>query len=97
MPPRQRVQNNPNKSHTTSSSNDMKQTDLKSQQKNKLEKEVKEKLRQKAVNAYFPPLPLVLTILICSGFMWMLAFRDMMATGKSLIGPMDDAFLVSFI
>jgi len=40
-----------------------------------------------------PPLPLVITIFVCSGFMWMLAFRDLMATGRSLYGEIDDAML----
>ena len=51
--------------------------------------------RKEVIAMHLPPLPLVMTVLICSGFMWMFAFRDMMATGKSLIAPIDNAFLVS--
>jgi len=31
------------------------------------------------------PLPLVLTVLICSGFYWIICFRDVMATGKPIL------------
>jgi len=31
------------------------------------------------------PLPLVLTVLICSGFYWIVCFRDVMATGKPIL------------
>jgi len=68
---------------------------MKVQQKEELDKKLKETIRKEAVSMHFPPLFLVISILVCSGFMWMVAFRDMMATGKSLFGPMDDAFLVS--
>lgn len=43
----------------------------------------------------YPPFPLVVTILLCSGFLFTLSFRDMMSTGKSLMGAMDDSYLVS--
>lgn len=51
------------------------------------------------------PLPLVLTVLICSGLFWIASFRDVMATGKPILDTLgrvlwgqDDAdanFLVS--
>ena len=31
------------------------------------------------------PLPLVLTVLVCSGFYWIVCFRDVMATGKPIL------------
>ena len=43
---------------------------------------------------HLPPLALVFTILICSGALWVLGLRDLMATGKNFLGPMDDAFMV---
>ena len=52
------------------------------------------------------PLPLVLTVLVCSGFFWMSCFRDVMATGKPILDKLgvlwgqDDAdsnLLVSFV
>lgn len=43
---------------------------------------------------HLPPLPLVFTVLICSGALWVLGLRDLMATGKNFLGPMDDAFMV---
>jgi len=36
------------------------------------------------------PLPLVLTVLVCSGLFWIASFRDVMATGK----PILDSFAV---
>jgi hypothetical protein len=44
---------------------------------------------------HLAPLPLVLVVLVCSGFLWMLAFRDVMATGRPILGAMDEAMLVS--
>jgi hypothetical protein len=43
---------------------------------------------------HLPPLPLVLAILLCSGFMFMLGMRDMMSTGKIILGESDAAYLV---
>ena len=40
------------------------------------------------------PLPLVLTVLICSGFYWIVCFRDVMATGKPIL---DDYRLSSML
>ena len=34
---------------------------------------------------HLPPLPLVVTVLLCSGFFWMSSFRDAMATGKPIL------------
>ena len=44
---------------------------------------------------HLPPLALVFTILICSGAAWVLGLRDLLATGKSFLGPIDAAYLVS--
>ena len=44
---------------------------------------------------HLPPLALVFTILFCSGAAWVLGLRDLLATGKSFLGPIDDAYLVS--
>jgi hypothetical protein len=48
----------------------------------------------KTVNDYLPPLPLVMTIIACSGFTFLYAFRDVFATGRVIGGAVDDAFLV---
>ena len=48
------------------------------------------------VNDYLPPLPLVVTVLACSGFIFLYAFRDVFATGRVIGGAPDDALLVSF-
>ena len=60
------------------------------------EKKTEQKQRQDAIAMHLPPFPLVVLTLLCSGFLWMLAFRDMMATGRPLLGSMDEDFLVSF-
>ena len=50
------------------------------------------------------PLPLVLTVLVCSGLFWIASFRDVMATGKPILDTLgvlwgqedaDSNFLVS--
>ena len=46
---------------------------------------------------HLAPLPLVMIVLLCSGALWVLSFRDVMATGRSIAGGMDDAMLVSFV
>mmetsp|Transcript_43453 Transcript_43453/g.132194 ORF Transcript_43453/g.132194 Transcript_43453/m.132194 type:complete len:410 (-) Transcript_43453:634-1863(-) len=40
---------------------------------------------------HFAPMALVISIMICSGVMWVMAFRDVFATGSSILGPIDDA------
>lgn len=51
------------------------------------------------------PLPLVLTVLVCSGLFWIASFRDVMATGKPILDTLsilwgqenaDANFLVRF-
>lgn len=44
---------------------------------------------------HLPPLPLVFTVLACSGALWILGLRDMAATGKNILGEWDNAYLVS--
>jgi len=46
---------------------------------------------------HLAPLPLVMMVLLCSGALWVLSFRDVMATGRSIAGGMDDAMLVSWL
>lgn len=46
------------------------------------------------VQDHLPPLGLVFTVIACSGFLFMFAFRDVFATGRTIAGPMDEAFLV---
>lgn len=55
-------------------------------------------LKQKATlfEEHLPPLPLVFTVLFCSGALWVLGLRDLMATGKSFLGDMDDDYLVRY-
>ena len=35
------------------------------------------------------PLPLVLTVLVCSGLFWIASFRDVMATGKPMLDTLS--------
>lgn len=43
---------------------------------------------------HLPPLPLVFTILMCSGALLVLALRDVMATGRNIGGSWDEAMMV---
>jgi hypothetical protein len=47
------------------------------------------------VDDYLPPLGLVLTVLACSGLLWVFGLRDVLATGRNIAGPWDEAMLVS--
>jgi hypothetical protein len=48
-----------------------------------------------SVSDHLPPLPLVLTVMACSGFLFVYAFRDIFATGRNIGGVPDEAYLVS--
>jgi hypothetical protein len=48
-----------------------------------------------AVSDHIPPLPLVITVMACSGFLFVYAFRDIFATGRNIGGDPDEAYLVS--
>jgi hypothetical protein len=43
---------------------------------------------------HLPPIGLIFTVIICSGFLFMFAFRDVFATGRNIGGSMDEAMLV---
>lgn len=47
------------------------------------------------VSDHLPPLVLVFTVVLCSGFLFMYAFRDVFATGRNIGGDVDEAYLVS--
>ena len=68
----------------------------KSRQRGKLDKAVIEQKKNEIKALHLAPLPLVFTVMICSGMMWVLAFRDVFATGRSIMGEMDAAMLVSW-
>ena len=64
----------------------------------KYSKTAKKPIQQTAAEfrgMHLAPLPLVMIVLLCSGALWVLSFRDVMATGRSIAGGMDDAILVS--
>ena len=39
---------------------------------------------------HFIPMPLLFTIMVCSGFLWIISFRDVFATGRAIFGPIDE-------
>jgi hypothetical protein len=41
--------------------------------------------KEAAPTHHLLPMPLVLLVLLCSGFYWISSFRDMMATGKPML------------
>jgi hypothetical protein len=43
-----------------------------------------------------PPLFLQAVVIICSGFWLVIALRDFVTTGRSMLGTHDDAYLVRF-
>jgi hypothetical protein len=43
-----------------------------------------------------PPLVLQAVVIICSGFWLVIALRDFVTTGRSMLGRHDDAYLVRF-
>ena len=46
------------------------------------------------VNDHLPPILLVFTVMVCSGFLFMYSFRDVFATGRTIGGIQDHAYLV---
>ena len=63
----------------------------------KAEKKPKQQTAAEFRGMHLAPLPLVMIVLLCSGALWVLSFRDVMATGRPIAGGMDDAMLVSFV
>jgi hypothetical protein len=49
---------------------------------------------QETLAESLPPIALVLTIIACSGFLFIFSFRDVFATGRIIGGSMDEAMLV---
>mmetsp|Transcript_25960 Transcript_25960/g.52658 ORF Transcript_25960/g.52658 Transcript_25960/m.52658 type:complete len:110 (-) Transcript_25960:92-421(-) len=85
-----------NQSATDSNSNNAAaEEERKNEQKQRLNDAVKSQRAEEFRGMHLAPLPLVMIVLVCSGIMWVMAFRDVMATGRSIAGPMDDAMLVS--
>jgi hypothetical protein len=50
---------------------------------------------KESVNDHLPPIILVFTIMVCSGFVFMYSFRDVFATGRTIGGYRDHSYLVS--
>eukprot|EP00957_Ditylum_brightwellii_P074668 5675279-Ditylum_brightwellii.AAC.1 len=93
-----RRRQNASKANAALATNDTNRT-IKSAKKEQEKKAVDDKIESNKLAetkaAYLAPLPLVMIVLLCSGFLWMLAFRDVMATGRPILGAMDEAMLVS--
>lgn len=53
-------------------------------------------VKKELIAEHLPPISLVFTVIACSGFLLMFAFRDVFATGRNIAGEMDEAYLVSF-
>jgi hypothetical protein len=53
-----------------------------------------EGVTKEIIAEHLPPLGLVFSVIACSGFLFVFAFRDVFATGKIVGGAMDEAMLV---
>lgn len=69
------------------------ETVAKEKQKKKLDDKVASRKNVVAKQMHFVPVPLLVTVLLCSGLLVMLSFRDFFSTGKVILGPMDEAML----
>lgn len=58
------------------------------------ETKTKQPVSKEIVAEHLPPLPLVFTIIACSGVLFVFSFRDVFATGRNVGGEMDEAMLV---
>lgn len=43
---------------------------------------------------HLPPIFLIFTVMVCSGFLLVYSFRDVFATGRNIGGAYDHAYLV---
>lgn len=50
-------------------------------------------VKKELIAEHLPPISLVFTVIACSGFLLMFAFRDVFATGRNIAGEMDEAYL----
>jgi len=53
----------------------------------------KSELKSVDASGHLPPMVLVITVLCCSGFLFVYAFRDVFATGRNIGGDRDEAYL----
>lgn len=67
----------------------------KDQQKKELDSQLEATKAAQLAEEHLAPLPFVFTVLLCSGALWVLAFRDVFATGRIIAGPLDEAMQVS--
>lgn len=65
----------------------------KAEQKKRLDDNLAKAKLNAAKELHFVPMPLMLTILVCSGALSIMAYRDMFGTGKVIFGAEDAAML----
>eukprot|EP00934_Nitzschia_sp_Nitz4_P000684 Nitzschia sp. Nitz4//scaffold166_size90379//70452//71706//NITZ4_005069-RA/size90379-augustus-gene-0.6-mRNA-1//1//CDS//3329538232//684//frame0 len=53
----------------------------------------KQEVVKDVASDHLPPLGLVFTVIACSGFLFVFAFRDVFATGRNIAGDLDETFL----
>ena len=58
-------------------------------------KPMDEQVTKELLAEHLPPIGLVFIIMVCSSILWVFAFRDVFATGRTIAGPLDEAMLVS--
>mmetsp|Transcript_22613 Transcript_22613/g.40806 ORF Transcript_22613/g.40806 Transcript_22613/m.40806 type:complete len:406 (-) Transcript_22613:136-1353(-) len=63
-------------------------------QKTELDAKIKASKVAELKEMHLTPLPLVITVLVCSGALWIFALRDFIATGRVIGGAMDEAMQV---
>lgn len=78
---------------SNTNSKDQQKSKAKSDQKKELDEKVANAKLQSARDLHLVPLFLQFTILLCSGFLAILSYRDLFGTGKVIFGEMDDAML----
>lgn len=57
-------------------------------------KPVDKQVTKELLAEHLPPIGLVIIIMVCSSILWVFAFRDVFATGRTIAGPLDEAMLV---
>mmetsp|Transcript_28810 Transcript_28810/g.44288 ORF Transcript_28810/g.44288 Transcript_28810/m.44288 type:complete len:403 (+) Transcript_28810:3-1211(+) len=66
----------------------------KDEQKKMLDEKIVLEKQNQLIEEHLPPFPLVMAVLICSGALWVLAFRDVFATGRNIGGSLDEKMLI---
>jgi len=62
-------------------------------EKDKQKKKLDDLVKNRKVDNHLVPMFLLAAVMVCSGVLWTLAFRDVFATGRIVAGKMDEAML----